>query len=86
MAHVVQRRETASYARSLGTPAADVGTVLTNAFVHRFWALEDPMERMTQMTNFMKNTALAGAALVLFYVAIELEDGIGIAIEPALFD
>jgi hypothetical protein len=30
--------------------------------------------------------AIVGGALFLFYLAIEFEDGIGIAIEPALFD
>lgn len=116
-AHLVQRRAAAAYARSLGTPAAELGTVVTgvvilvagilvvlglwmdlaalgliafllstNVFIHKFWALDEPMERMTQMTNFMKNTALIGGALVLFYVAIEFEEGLGLSIEPALFD
>jgi putative oxidoreductase len=34
--------------------------------MHDFWRNEDPQERMTNMTNFLKNAALAGAALTLF--------------------
>lgn len=60
--------------------------VSTNYYMHAFWKLDDPDQRMMQMTHFMKNTALIGAALMLFYVAIEFEDGLGLSIEPALFD
>lgn len=36
--------------------------------MHDFWRNEDPNERMTNMTNFMKNVALAGGALALMGV------------------
>jgi putative oxidoreductase len=34
-------------------------------FMHGFWRIEDPGERMAQEIHFMKNVSLAGAALVL---------------------
>ncbi len=33
--------------------------------MHNFWAISDPNQRLTEMTNFMKNLALFGAALIL---------------------
>lgn len=42
------------------------------AFImHNFWAVEDPMQRQGEQVNFMKNLALAGAALALMYGASE---------------
>lgn len=34
--------------------------------MHDFWNVEDPEARMAEQTNFLKNTALAGAALMLY--------------------
>jgi putative oxidoreductase len=36
--------------------------------MHDFWRVEDPNQRMNEMVNFMKNMALAGAALSLMGV------------------
>ncbi len=36
--------------------------------MHDFWKNDDPNERMQNMTNFMKNMALAGGALALLGV------------------
>jgi len=33
--------------------------------MHRFWAVEDPVQRQLELVNFMKNMALAGAALMM---------------------
>ena len=33
--------------------------------MHDFWAAKDSQEKMTQMVNFMKNLAFAGAALII---------------------
>ena len=38
-----------------------MGTVL---MMHNFWSIKDPDMRMTEMTQFMKDMALAGASLV----------------------
>ncbi|GIW28508.1 MAG: hypothetical protein KatS3mg070_1871 [Meiothermus sp.] len=37
-------------------------------WMHNFWAIQDPMQRMGEMVNFMKNTALLGAVLMLLYL------------------
>jgi putative oxidoreductase len=36
--------------------------------MHSFWRMEDPTQRMNEMTNFTKNLALLGAALALMGV------------------
>jgi putative oxidoreductase len=33
--------------------------------MHAFWKIEDPMAKMHEMVNFMKNIALLGAVLLL---------------------
>ena len=42
--------------------------VLAAFTMHDFWAVEDPQQQQTEMAQFMKNIALAGAAIV-FYAA-----------------
>jgi putative oxidoreductase len=37
--------------------------------MHRFWDEQDPMTRQMQMTQFMKNMALVGAALAMMEIA-----------------
>ncbi len=51
---------------------ADLGALLialfllpTSWFMHGFWRLDDPNERMMQQTHFMKNLSLAGAAIAM---------------------
>lgn len=47
------------------------GFLLLAAFtIHDFWAVEDPQQAQVEMQQFMKNLALAGAAIV-FYVAVQ---------------
>ena len=36
--------------------------------MHRFWDIDDPQQRMNEMINFTKNTALVGAALMLMQI------------------
>ena len=50
------------------------GAILLVAFLipaafmmHNFWSIDDPMMAQTQMAMFMKNIALAGAALFMMY-------------------
>ena len=40
--------------------------------MHDFWAVQDPQQQQTEMAHFMKNMALAGAALV-FYVLLAFD-------------
>lgn len=35
--------------------------------MHKFWGLTDPMMAATQRAHFMKNIALAGAAMIIAY-------------------
>lgn len=57
---------------------AFVGLVLIVAFllptsvlIHNFWTVGDPQARAAEQVNFLKNLALAGAALVLLYGAAD---------------
>src|SRR5919108_2858400 len=36
--------------------------------MHRFWEQQDPVQRMNELTNFSKNMALLGAALMLLQI------------------
>lgn len=36
--------------------------------MHKFWTITDPMMMQMQMTIFMKNIALTGAALMITYL------------------
>ena len=47
--------------------------------MHRFWEIEDPNQRMSEMINFSKNMALAGAALAL----MEIEEPWPVSIDAA---
>ena len=47
--------------------------------MHDFWRNEDPAERMNNMTSFMKNLALAGAAIALLGVDEPWEASIPVA-------
>lgn len=117
MAHLLQRRESTEYARSVGAPAPDllvplsgvwiivagvmivlgiwvdlaalmvIAFLLPIAFImHAFWKVEDPQMRIIQMSQFQKNIALTGGALILFYLFQQFGESIGLTIEPALFD
>lgn len=40
----------------------------TSFVMHDFWAIDDPMEAQAQQAQFMKNMAMTGAALVLYWM------------------
>lgn len=42
--------------------------VVASFQIHHFWTDHEPQQRMTEMVNFTKNLALAGALLMLFMV------------------
>jgi putative oxidoreductase len=66
---------------------AIIGFLAPTAYwMHSFWKIDDPQEAANQQTHFLKNVALIGGALFLFYLSIEFEEAIGIAVEPALFE
>jgi putative oxidoreductase len=70
----------------------DVGALLIAAFLvlitplmHAFWREEDPMQKQSQMSNFMKNVGLLGGALALFYVWNQLQGDTGLSLTDPLF-
>jgi len=44
--------------------------VPTTFIMHDFWSVADPVQRMGEQVNFMKNLALAGAALMLLAIPL----------------
>lgn len=71
----------------------DLGALLLAAFLlptaflmHGFWAETDPAARATEQTQFLKDVALAGAALVMFALFAELGDDLGLVVLGPLFE
>jgi putative oxidoreductase len=72
---------------------ADLGAVLIVAFLlvitplmHAFWKETDEQMKTNQMFHFLKNTALLGGALVLFYVFNQLQGEAGLSLTDPLFE
>lgn len=42
--------------------------VIVSFKMHQFWTIQDPMQKMPEQTNFMKNMALTGALLMLLFI------------------
>jgi uncharacterized membrane protein YphA (DoxX/SURF4 family) len=62
-----------------------VYTLLAAFMIHHFWTDEGEMQ-MTEMTNFMKNMAIAGGGLVLFAAIGVFGEALGLTITAPLFD
>jgi putative oxidoreductase len=58
---------------------------LITPFMHAFWREQDAMQRGIQTAMFTKNFALAGGALVLFYVWNQLQGDAGASLTEPLF-
>jgi len=41
----------------------------TTLMMHNYWTIEDPVQRMGEQVNFLKNLGLAGASLALMHGA-----------------
>jgi putative oxidoreductase len=70
---------------------ADLGALLIIGFLigitpimHAFWKIEDPQMKAIQSAMFFKNTALLGAALIIFYIYNQGQD-LDLSITNALF-
>jgi uncharacterized membrane protein YphA (DoxX/SURF4 family) len=71
---------------------ADLGALLLVAFlvptavlIHGFWKETDQQARMMETVQFSKDTALAGASLMLFALFAFAGDNVGLTITGPLF-
>lgn len=71
---------------------ADLGAALLVLFLiptaltmHAFWKLSEPMERQQDQVHFLKDIALAGAALMLFGLFQQFGEGLDLMITGPLF-
>jgi putative oxidoreductase len=71
---------------------ADLGALLLVVFLvptailmHGFWKETDPQARQNELVQFSKDTALAGAALMLFAFFSYTGDGLGLTVTGPLF-
>jgi putative oxidoreductase len=53
---------------TVGIAAVVVFLVVVAFWMHNFWTVQDPMQRMGEMVNFNKNLALAGSALMFLAI------------------
>lgn len=53
---------------TLGVAVVVVLLVVVAFWMHNFWTVQDPMQRMGEMVNFNKNLALAGSALMFLAI------------------
>jgi putative oxidoreductase len=59
--------------------------LLTALLIHNFWKETDPGARQQEMTQFMKDLALAGAALLVFVLFAYAGEDLGATITGPLF-
>ena len=55
------------YQVKVGSVLLVIFLLATNFMIHKFWAITDPMMMQVQMSMFMKNLSLTGAALYFFH-------------------
>ena len=71
----------------------DIGALMIIAFLvpaaayfHRFWEVEDPMQKQTQQQLFWRNFFGVGACLIFFGTFVTLGPELRFALTEALFD
>ncbi|PSQ46667.1 quinol oxidase [Halobacteriales archaeon SW_6_65_15] len=53
----------------VGSAALIAFLVFATPLMHDFWSVEDPEQQQQEMTDFLKNAALVGGALVLLAIS-----------------
>lgn len=56
------------YKPKIGILALTIFFIPVTLIMHNFWAITDPMARIVQLTNFTKNFALLGSALIFLAI------------------
>lgn len=56
------------YQTLIGVAALVVFFLPVSFKMHNFWAIDDEQQKMVEMTNFLKNMALMGAALMFLMI------------------
>lgn len=71
----------------------DLGALMIAAFAvvaalyfHRFWAIDDPNQKMNQTLFFWRNVVIVGACVFMFGTFVGLGSELRYAITTALFD
>jgi putative oxidoreductase len=71
---------------------ADLGALLLAGFafsvaffMHAFWRERNQQARENQLAHFMKNIAMAGAAIILFYLYNQLQGHAGFSLTDPFF-
>ncbi|WP_256301450.1 DoxX family protein [Haloarchaeobius salinus] len=54
---------------AIGAGAIAVFLVVTTPLMHDFWAMDDPEQQQNEMTAFLKNVVMLGAALAFLVLA-----------------
>lgn len=72
--------------QDLGALLLVIFLVPTAVLMHPFWKEDDAQMRAVEQSQFMKDTALAGAALVMFAVFAALGDDLGLVVAGPLFN
>jgi putative oxidoreductase len=70
----------------LGALALVVFLIPTAVMIHGFWRETDPTNRQMEMIQFQKDTALAGAALMLFAFFAYVGDDLGLTLTGPAFN
>ena len=70
----------------LGALVVAVFLLPTAYFIHAFWKEKDEQGKDSQIGHFQKNIALAGAALLVFYVFNQLQGDAPMSLPNPLFE
>jgi putative oxidoreductase len=70
----------------IGALMIAVFAIVAAAYFHRFWELDDQMQKQTQQQLFGRNVIIVGACLVMFAFFTAVGDGLRYTITGPAFD